>query len=202
MLPATASAAPGALVAQQQGPGGEATVRKGRPAGGLLALQQPVAVTAGCIGSDGAADSAASAAAPACTATTANRAPAATAAATLAHQQQPSQQQRKGLSHAPVQALARPAFTSAVGVVTATCSSTSPAVVVPEHFSRQLQQQETLPVLEQQQQYGQASCVAQVCSQPAAVAVAGVDASNSGLRQFKTLDQLLPRIRTIRMGVA
>jgi hypothetical protein len=185
----TGSAVGAVTVQQQQGPGAEATVRKGRPAGGLVALQQPEAVAAGCVSSTVLLEQH----------TRSNSLAAPSPAATSVQQQQPLPQQQKQL----VQGLLRPAFSSTVGVVTATCSSISPAVVVRQEFlQQQQQQQQNMPhLIEQQQQHEQSSCVRQGCNHPA-TAGAAVDGSNIGLRQFKTLDQLLPRIRTIRLGVA
>jgi hypothetical protein len=170
-------------------------VRKGRPAGGLVALQQPEAVATSGIGSNAPA-CAASAVEPASSPTAAAAQQACSkAAATTALQQANGQQQQQQ------QALPRPAFTSAAGVVVVTCSSTSPAVIIRQQFAQQQQQQQQQDSLFQVQQLQHntgASCVVQGCSQPAAA----VDTSANGLRQFKTLDQLLPPIKTVRLRAA
>jgi hypothetical protein len=199
--------APAAGTLKQQQADGEATVRKGRPAGGLVALQKPETLPAGCVASDAdvapapVRNSAAVQAVQPTAQTAAAAAAATTASAANAFPN--TQQKQQGGQLSTAQALPRPAFSSAVGVVAAMCSSTSPAVVISQQFLRQPQ---PVPLADQQQQQHESMSGVHSDSQPtaagAAAAATATDASDSRLRQFKTLDQLLPRIRTIRLGAA
>lgn len=108
---------------------------------------------------------------------------------------------------------ARPAFASTTGVVVATAGGTSPGIVV----NKQLVQQLTEGVISgSSADKGKALAAGAVAA--VAAAVGGVDStgSNGGsdasqgaagaataaaaARQFKSLDQLLPRMRTVKLG--
>jgi hypothetical protein len=201
--------APAAGTVKQQQADGEATVCKGRPAGGLVALQQPEAVPACCVASDtgvAVAPVRNSAAVQAVQLTPQTAAAAAAATVTAARASLNKQQKQQGGQLPAAQALPRPAFTSAVGVVTAMCSSTSPAVVISQQF---LNKPQLVPLADQQQQQQRDGSLSGVHSGShptaagaAVAAAAAADTSNSRLRQFKTLDQLLPRMRTVRLGAA
>jgi uncharacterized protein (TIGR01615 family) len=103
---------------------------------------------------------------------------------------------------------ARPAFTPTAGVVVATAGGTSPGIVVNKQWVQQLTQNAL-----------HASCGDK--GKAAAAEPGGVDSSTGGsreashggappvapataaaVRQFKSLDQLLPRMMTVRLGAA
>jgi uncharacterized protein (TIGR01615 family) len=103
---------------------------------------------------------------------------------------------------------ARPAFTTTAGVVVATAGGTSPGIVVDKLWVQQLTQGAL-----------HASCGDK--GKAATAEPGGVDSSTGGsrdgcpgsaapvapataaaVRQFKSLDQLLPRMRTVKLGAA
>jgi hypothetical protein len=197
--------APEAGTVKQQQADGEATVRKGRPAGGLVALQQPEPVPGGCVASDTDVVAAPVRNPAAVQAVQHPAETAAAATATAARASLSRQQKQQGGQLPTAQALPRPAFTSAVGVVTAMCSSTSPAIVISQQF---LNKPQLVPLADQQHQQQRDGSLSGVHSDShptaagAAAAAAAANTSNSRLHQFKTLDQLLPRMRTVRLGAA
>jgi hypothetical protein len=113
-----------------------------------------------------------------------------------------SQNAAGGSTRAPSPAAAvRPAFTATAGVVVATAGGTSPGIVVSKQWVQQLTEGAMAAggATDNKGKAGSTAAAAGVGGE-AGQAVVAANAAAAAARQFKSLDQLLPRMRTVKLG--
>lgn len=106
-------------------------------------------------------------------------------------------------------AVARPAFASTAGVVVATAGGTSPGIVVNKQWVQHITEGVIAGTSAEKGKGLNTATTAAVAAPGAVVAdssgnnepsAAAAAATAAAVRQYKTLDQLLPRMRTVKLG--